>query len=95
MSAAQKEWISKWLPLVIAIASNLILVAYGYGKLEQRLGPLETHVATDTTEHALNMFVTRVEFTQQNLSRDKELAELRIGIREMNAKLDRLLERSK
>jgi hypothetical protein len=92
MSTTQREWFSRWMPLLVAIATNGILVAYGYGKLEQKLAPLEAHVFTDTTERAMALFVTRQEFGQRNDTRDRELADVKASLREINAKIDRLLE---
>ena len=84
MSNVQKEWWSKWAPLAVAIVTNLILVAYSYGKLEQRLNPLEKH-----QENA----ISRYEFTQSTTTRDRELQDVKSALRDMDAKLDRLLER--
>jgi hypothetical protein len=88
MSNVQKDWLSKWAPLVVAIITNLILVAYSYGKLEQRLAPIEKHQDRSSTD-----FVTRNEFTQRTETRDREMADLKQSLRDMNVKLDRLLER--
>lgn len=88
MSNVQKDWLSKWAPLVVAIVTNLILVAYSYGKLEQRLGPIEKHIDRSSTD-----FVTRNEFIQRTDTRDREMADLKQAIRDIDAKLDRLLER--
>lgn len=84
MSTSQKEWLSRWLPLLVAVGANLITIAYGYGKLEQRVAPLENHAAAVSYEKLHAQFVTR-----------NEVAELRTDIRELNAKVDRLLERSR
>ena len=92
MSTNQREWFSRWMPLLVALATNGILVAYGYGKLEQRLAPLEAHVLSDTTERAMALFVTRQEFSQRTETRDRELADVKASLREINAKIDRLLE---
>lgn len=85
MSTHQKEWLSKWLPLIFTVASNLVIVAYGYGQLHQRIIPLEQHMLYDTTEKAMQLFVTRQEFAQRTETRDREL-------KEIGAKLDRLIE---
>ena len=84
MSASQKEWLSRWLPLVVAVGANLVTIAYGYGKLEQRVAPLENHANAVSYEKLHGQFVTR-----------GEISELRTDIRELNAKVDRLLERSR
>lgn len=95
MSTSQRDFLSKWMPLLVAVATNGILVAYGYGKLEQRLSPIEAHVLSDTTERAMAFFVTRQEFGQRNDTRDRELADVKTSLREINAKLDRILEARK
>jgi hypothetical protein len=93
MSATQKDWISKWLPLIFAVGANIVTVAYGYGKLEQRLDPIERYVQTYTHERAVQSFVTRTEFTQQITTRDREMNELRAQYRDIIARLDRMIER--
>ena len=93
MSSAQKDWLSKWLPLLIAILSQIAIVAYGYGKIEQRINPLEQHVLTDTTEKSITLFVTRSEWEQMNRSRAQQLEEQTKRLERIEAKLDRLIER--
>lgn len=95
MSTAQRDWLSKWLPLVVAIGANVVTIAYSYGKLEQRLTPIEEYVRTYTHERASASFVTRPEFTNQKSVRDREVDELKQTLREINAKLDRLIERAR
>lgn len=95
MSASQKDWISKWLPLIFAVGANIVTVAYGYGKLEQRLDPIERYVQTYTHERAVQSFVTRSEFTQRTATRDREMDELRAQYRDIIARLDRVIERDK
>ena len=94
MSTAQKDWISRWLPLLVAIAANIITIAYSYGKLEQRLTPIEEYTRVYTYERAAANFVTRVEFVAAAAHNDKETDELKQALREINQKLDRLVERS-
>jgi hypothetical protein len=88
MSTQQRDWLSKWLPLVIAIGGNLVTVAYGYGQLVQRIAPLEKHTA-----ESFSLYVTRQEFNQRTLTRDAELTDLKARLDRMEQKLDRLLER--
>jgi hypothetical protein len=88
MSTPQKDWLSKWLPLIFAIGGNIVTVAYGYGQLVQRIAPLEKH----STE-ALSIFVTRNEYSQRNVTRDSEMGDLKARLDRMEQKLDRLLER--
>ena len=95
MSDHNKDLLSRWLPLLVALLANLAMFSYGYGKLEQRLAPLETHVSTDTTEAAMRIFVTKAEWSMRNDTRDRELADVKASLAQVNAKLDRLLERSK
>jgi hypothetical protein len=95
MSTTQKDWLSRWLPLVVAIAANVITIAYSYGKLEQRLVPIETHTGTFTHERFTKNFITREQFDLQKASRDREVDEVRSALREINHKLDRLIERGK
>lgn len=95
MSDQTKDWLSKWAPLLFAIATNISVVAYGYGKMAQRIEPLEEHAALHTTEKAISLFVTRSEFSMSNMARDRELADIKAGLAAANDKLDRLIERSK
>jgi len=90
MSTPQRDWVSKWAPLVVALATNCALVAYGYGQLNQRLVPLERHESK-----AFETFVTRAEFSQRSTTRDVELAQLHQLLRDLNAKMDRLLEKQR
>ncbi len=94
MSTANRDWISKWAPLLLAIGTNVAVVAYGYGKIEQRIVPVEQHLVWDTTERQISMFVTRSEYVASNLTRDRELVDIKTSLRDVNEKLDRLLERS-
>lgn len=95
MSDRTKDWLSKWAPLMFALFTNVAVVAYGYGKMSQRLEPLEDYAATHTTEKAIGMFITRSEFVMNNNARDRELADIKAGLTAANDKLDRLIERSK
>lgn len=92
MSNENKEAMARWLPLVVSIISYVVIIGMAYGRLDQRLVPLETHIATNTTENQIKIFVTRAEWMQRNDSRDKELAELKTALRDINSKLDRLIE---
>lgn len=93
MSITQKDWAAKWLPLIFTIATNIAIVAYGYGKLEQRVAPLENHVLNDTTERQLALFVTRAEYTQRIASRDGEMADMKASLTRIENKIDRAYER--
>lgn len=96
MSDQTKDWLSKWSPLLFAIATNISVVAYGYGKMAQKIEPLEEHATLHTTEKAISLFVTRSEFAMSNMARDRELADIKATVKEMkdevNRKLDKLLE---
>lgn len=95
MSIAQKDWLSKWLPLVVAIGANVATIAYGYGRLEQRLAPIEIFVRENSFEKHVQAFTPRSEFATQKQVRDREVDELKQTLREINAKLDRLIERAR
>jgi hypothetical protein len=92
-----RERVTRWVPVLvatlIAIGSNAIFVSYLFGKMEQRIVPVEEHVRTDTTERLLQLFITRTEFHQRTDTRDREMADMKATLREMNNKIDRLLER--
>ena len=95
MSDRTKDWLSKWAPLLFAIFTNVAVVAYGYGKMSQRLEPLEEFATSHTTEKNISLFITRSEFIMNNNARDRELADIKAGLAAANDKLDRLIERSK
>jgi hypothetical protein len=93
MSNAQKDWLSKWLPLIVAVGANFITVAYGYGKLEQRVAPIEAHVAEQSHDRLAMLFVTRNEFNTRTTQRDREMEAQSAWLTRIEAKLDRVLER--
>jgi hypothetical protein len=84
MSNTQRDSILRWLPIAVTILTNLIIVAYGYGQINQRIVPLEKYIEDAPT---------RNEFNQRNATRDREIEDLKDRIVRMDAKLDRLLER--
>ena len=88
MSTTQRDSILRWLPIAVTIMTNLVLVAYGYGQLNQRVTPLEKHMSDAQTT-----FVTRNEFSQRVSSRDREMNDLKDRLERIDVKLDRLLER--
>lgn len=92
MSNAQKDWLSKWLPLIFTVGANLIIVGYGYGKLEQRVAPIERHVMEQSHERLSAVFVTRTEFTARTTQRDREMQSMSDWLTRVEAKLDRVLE---
>lgn len=96
MSDRTRDWLSRWAPLLFAIFTNVAVVAYGYGKMSQRLEPLEEFATSHTTEKNINLFITRSEFIMNNNARDRELSDIKSTVKEMkdevNKKLDRLLE---
>lgn len=100
MSAATKESLARWMPVLFYVLTNLAVIAYGYGKVDQRIIPLEHHVSMDTTENAMKLFPTKAEFEMRNTTRDKELNELRQDIKEFrqelrdnNARMDKIIDR--
>ena len=95
MSDKQLDNLSRWLPLAITILFNAVMLGVTYGRLDQRITPLESHVALDTTENAMKIFVTKSEFIMSNDTRNRELTDLKNEVSAMNLKLDRLLERTK
>ena len=88
MSTQQRELIHNWLPLVLAIFTNIALVAYGYGQLRQSIAPLEKHA-----EAAAGAFVSRQEWGTANQYTERRIGEVREDLRRIDEKLDRLLAR--
>jgi hypothetical protein len=93
MSTSQRDWISKWTPLLFSITVNVIWVGYTYGRYEQRMIPVESHIMSETHEKLSEKFVLRNEFNLRTTQRDRELATLGERLLRIEDKLDRLLER--
>jgi hypothetical protein len=93
MSQVQKDMLARWAPLLVALVTNLIVVAYGYGKLEQRLSPIEGQLAGLQHDKLAGIYVTRVEFQMRTTQRDREMANHAEWMGRIESKLDRLLER--
>lgn len=93
MSTTQKEALSKWAPLIVTLISNLVIVAYGYGKLEQRMTPIEAQLTTLAHEKLAASYVTRTEYQAKVQQRDQQFAKQDEWLIRIEAKLDRLLER--
>lgn len=93
MSIPQKDNLARWLPLAVALISNVVVVAYGYGKLEQRIVPVEQHATLHSNEVQMRIFVTRGEWDMRNQTRDRELETLKSELGKVQDKLDRILER--
>jgi hypothetical protein len=89
MSDKSKELASRWGPLVVSIVINLILVAYGYGQMVQRLTPLEEHAKIHTVESDIKLFVTKSEWSLRNDTRDREVTDMKETLRRIESKLDR------
>ena len=90
MSTTQRENVLRWLPTLITIVINLIFVGYVYGKMEQRIVPIEKHV-----DAAQVSFVSRAEWTVSRQSRDREISDLNTRLERIENKLDRALERQR
>lgn len=93
MSIPHKDWLAKWLPLLVAVVTNLMIVAYSYGKLEQRLAPIELQLANLAHDRLSSSFVMRPEFEMRTAQRDREMETQAEWLKRIEAKLDRLLER--
>lgn len=101
MSISARETLSKWMPVIVALiglAGNAVYIGRWMGESEQRHAASEQHARNADMHrpmsHDLKMFVTRPEFETLKTLRDNELAELRLSFRTIDAKLDRLIERS-
>lgn len=92
---------SKWLPALVAFVGfigNAVYIGRWSGALDARLVAVESHAASTALhmpfERKIELFVTRTEYSAKQLSRDTELAEIKAAFRGIDAKLDRLIERS-
>ncbi len=92
-----RESFTRWIPMFVtaglAVVSNAIFVAYSYGKMEQRINPVEARLVDLTHEKLSNSFVTRPEFAARTTQRDREMATQAEWMQRLEAKIDRLLER--
>lgn len=95
MSTQQKDILAKWLPIIIALITNAVVVAYGYGRLEQRLTPIEQSIATLAYDKLSAGFVTRTEFNTRIQQRDREMGVQNEWLLRIETKLDRVLERQR
>ena len=93
MTTPAKENFAKWAPLLVALAGNIAIVAYGYGKLEQRLSPVELQLAALAHDKLAQHYVTRQEFALRTNQRDREMNTQNEWLQRIESKLDRLLER--
>ena len=100
MSAQNKEVLSKWLPVIVALAGfvgNISYISRWGGSVETRLAAVEQH-ATSTALHMpmerkLELFVARTEFNGARATADAQMSELKTSVHNIDAKLDRLIER--
>ena len=108
MTAERQDTLSKFLPLVVAIAgllANAGWVGYKSGQVTQELTAITQHLELHSKDGNLHMpldrkyelFTPRAEFFQLKATRDAEIATMRAeissGFAAVNAKIDRLFER--
>lgn len=92
-----RENFTRLIPMLVtaglAVVSNAVFVAYSYGKMEQRINPVEARLVDLTHEKLSNSFVTRPEFAARTTQRDREMATQAEWMQRLEAKIDRILER--
>ena len=92
-----RESFTRWIPMLftagIAVVSNAVFVAYSYGKMEQRINPVEARLVDLTHEKLSASFVTRPEFNTRTTQRDREMENQAEWMQRLETKIDRLLER--
>lgn len=93
MSTAQKETLQKWLPSLLTLLIQLVVISYWGGTISSRMTTMEAHAHSETIHtpmaKKIDMFVTRTEFAAEKNAR----ADDRITMRTIETKLDRLIER--
>lgn len=82
-----KDSLSRWLPTIVAIIG---IVAQGF-YLGQRLGAAEQKL--DNTTITAHNNVSRVEYLSDKAAQADQLSDLKQALRDINNKLDRLVER--
>lgn len=86
MSTGSKEALSRWLPTlvaIIAIIGNILWLGARAGAMEQRIA---------TNEIALTKSITRAEYDADKRAATVMSDDIKQTLRDMNAKLDRLIE---
>lgn len=95
--AKERETFTRWVPMLvtvlIAVISNAVFVAYSYGKMEQRLNPIESRLNELTHHQLVDGFVTRPEFQTRTAQRDREMATQAEWMQRLEVKIYRILER--
>ena len=86
MSNGSKELLSRWLPTIVAIAAiigNILWLGERAGKMDQRIY---------TNELAIAKTITRAEYEADKRAAAVMSDDIKQTLRDMNAKLDRLIE---
>ena len=86
MSTESKEALSRWLPTlvaIIAIIGNILWLGARAGAMEQRIA---------TNEIALTKSITRAEYDADKRAATVMNDDTKQALRDINAKLDRLIE---
>jgi uncharacterized protein with beta-barrel porin domain len=86
MSDNAKDQLARWLPTVIAIAAiigNILWLGARAGALEERINYTQATAAAA---------VTRLEYQADRSATATSLSEMRQSLRDISAKLDRLVE---
>ena len=86
------------IPIILGGIGLFGTLDYERGKIDQRFKPIEEYVQSHTTEKLFEMMVSRAEWQQQVVGRDKEMIALhdRLGaidnrIQSMDNKIDHLI----
>jgi len=86
MSAAQKEFISRWIPIVIALLGNAMVVGIFYGQTKESISSLQAaHTEIKST------IMPRLEIVAELKGKDREMADIKEGLKSANQKLDKLI----
>lgn len=86
MTAEQNDTLSRWAPTWIALLGMLGTVLW----VANRAGAIEQRV--DINARDLTTVVTRAEYLADKNATAAQLADVKITLRDINAKLDRALE---
>lgn len=88
MSNEQKDQLSRWMPTIVAILAIVGQVFY-FGA---RLGATEQRL--ETAHILASNSVSRIEYASDKASATTQVSDVKIALRDLNYKMDRLIERT-
>jgi hypothetical protein len=94
MSSNDWNTVSKWAPTIVAligIAGTLYYTGERDGRMEARIRTAEEHA--NKLDARMDSMVPRIEYSAAQAFTASQVVEVKQGVRDLNSKVDRLLER--